>query len=153
MAHLTKDKTCQMNARTHIQTCVLHAHRLTHTQRSESKSRGLVDCKDTENKKGVQQWEGEDVPDSLGDVVNILGLDDGVQVVLQDAHEVVLQLAPSEVGQDLLPVRRILHPHTPLPFLKPIASSPSIKEKKRKQITENLRTTLKNSNTLECVTA
>ena len=41
-------------------------------------------------------------------MVDVLGLDDGVQVVLQDAREVILQLAASEVRQDLLPVRRAL---------------------------------------------
>lgn len=44
----------------------------------------------------------------LGDLVHVLGLDDGPQVVLQDFGEVVLQLRTSEVGQDLLPVRRVL---------------------------------------------
>lgn len=41
-------------------------------------------------------------------MVNVLRLYDGVQVVLQDAREVVLQLAAPEVRQDLLPVRRAL---------------------------------------------
>lgn len=44
----------------------------------------------------------------FGDLVHVLGLDDGPQVVLQDLGEVVLQLRTSEVGQDLLPVGRIL---------------------------------------------
>lgn len=42
----------------------------------------------------------------LGDVVHVLRLDDGLEVVLQDAREVVLQLAAAEIGQDLLPVGR-----------------------------------------------
>ena len=50
--------------------------------------------------------KGAAVPDSLRDVVHILGLGDGLDVVLQDAREVVLQLRAPEVGQDLLPVRR-----------------------------------------------
>lgn len=49
-------------------------------------------------------------PHGLGDVVDVLRLDDGVQVVLQDAREVVLQLAATEVREDLLPVRRVLRP-------------------------------------------
>ena len=48
--------------------------------------------------------------DGLGDVVHVLGLDDGVEVVLQDAREVVLQLAAPPVRQHLLPVRRVLRP-------------------------------------------
>lgn len=54
----------------------------------------------------------EDLPDlpldGLGDVVHVLRLDDGLQVVLQDAREVVLQLRPPEVLQDFLPVGRAL---------------------------------------------
>lgn len=46
--------------------------------------------------------------DRLWDLVDVLRLDDGPQVVLQDFGEVVLQLGASEVGQDLLPVWRIL---------------------------------------------
>lgn len=44
----------------------------------------------------------------LWDLVDVLRFDDGPQVVLQDFGEVVLQLRTSEVGQDLLPVWRIL---------------------------------------------
>lgn len=46
--------------------------------------------------------------DGLWDLVDVLRLHDGTQVVLQDFGEVVLQLRASEVGQDLLPVWRIL---------------------------------------------
>lgn len=46
--------------------------------------------------------------DGLWDLVDVLRLHDGPQIVLQDFGEVVLQLGPSEVGQDLLPVWRIL---------------------------------------------
>mmetsp|Transcript_16711 Transcript_16711/g.24544 ORF Transcript_16711/g.24544 Transcript_16711/m.24544 type:complete len:414 (-) Transcript_16711:112-1353(-) len=44
------------------------------------------------------------------DVVHVLGLDDRLQVVLQDAREVVLQLRAPEVGEDLLPVRGAVEP-------------------------------------------
>lgn len=44
----------------------------------------------------------------LWDLVDVLRFHDGPQVVLQDFGEVVLQLGSSEVGQDLLPVWRIL---------------------------------------------
>ena len=43
--------------------------------------------------------------DCPGDLVHVLRLDDGLQVVLQDLGEVVLQLGSPEVGQDLGPVR------------------------------------------------
>ena len=46
--------------------------------------------------------------DSLGNVVHVLGLDDGMQVVLQYPGEVVLQLAAPEVGKDFLPVWCVL---------------------------------------------
>lgn len=46
--------------------------------------------------------------DGFWDLVDVLRLDDGPQVVLQDFSEVVLQLRTSEVGQDLLPVWRVL---------------------------------------------
>ena len=45
---------------------------------------------------------------SLGDLVHILGLDDGPQVVLQDLGEIVLELRAPEVGQDLLPIGGVL---------------------------------------------
>ena len=57
--------------------------------------------------------KGEAIPDSLRYVVHILGLGDGLDVVLQDAREVVLQLRAPEVGQDLLPVWRRLRPCRP----------------------------------------
>jgi hypothetical protein len=47
-------------------------------------------------------------PDSLGDVVDVLRLDGRLQLILENAREVVLQLAAPEVGEDLLPVRRRL---------------------------------------------
>ena len=37
----------------------------------------------------------------LGDVVDVLGLDGGDEVVLEDAGEVVLELGAAEVGEDL----------------------------------------------------
>jgi hypothetical protein len=61
-------------------------------------------------------------PDGLGNVVHILGLDDGMQVVLQYSGEVVLQLAASEVCEDFLPVWGILRHNVllsrPDPFSK-----------------------------------
>lgn len=39
-------------------------------------------------------------------MIHILRLDDGLDVVLQNAREVVLELAASEVSKNLLPVRR-----------------------------------------------
>ena len=60
-------------------------------------------------KPGAATLELEAVPDGLGDVVDVLGLGDGLDVVLQDAREVVLQLRAPKVGQDLLPVWRALH--------------------------------------------
>mmetsp|Transcript_22633 Transcript_22633/g.55829 ORF Transcript_22633/g.55829 Transcript_22633/m.55829 type:complete len:494 (-) Transcript_22633:8-1489(-) len=44
--------------------------------------------------------------DVLGDAVDVLRLDRGLQAVLEDAREVALQLAAAEVPQHLLPVRR-----------------------------------------------
>ena len=55
-----------------------------------------------------QKGQMRSAPYGFGDVVDVLRLDDGVQVVLQDAREVVLQLTAAEVRQDLLPVRRAL---------------------------------------------
>ena len=46
--------------------------------------------------------------DSLGDLVDVLGLDEGLEVVLQDLSEEVLQLWAPEVGEDLRPVRGVL---------------------------------------------
>ena len=46
--------------------------------------------------------------DSPGDLVDILGLDDGLKVILQDLGEVVLQLGATEVSEDLLPVWGVL---------------------------------------------
>mmetsp|Transcript_35444 Transcript_35444/g.88930 ORF Transcript_35444/g.88930 Transcript_35444/m.88930 type:complete len:416 (+) Transcript_35444:840-2087(+) len=46
----------------------------------------------------------------LGDVVHVLRLDDRLDVVLQHAREVVLQLRPAEVEQDLLPVGHVFKP-------------------------------------------
>ena len=48
-------------------------------------------------------------PDSLWNVVHILWFHSRCEVILQDAREVILQLAPSEILQDLLPVWRRLH--------------------------------------------
>ena len=48
--------------------------------------------------------------DGLGDVVHVLRLDERLEVVLEDAREVVLQLRAPEVRQDLLPVRRVVEP-------------------------------------------
>jgi len=45
---------------------------------------------------------------SLRNLVHILGLDDGLEVVLQDLGEEVLQLRATEIGQDLCPVWGIL---------------------------------------------
>lgn len=50
--------------------------------------------------------------DGFGDLVDVLRLHDGPQVVLQDLGEVVLQLGASEVGQDLLPVGGVLEEDT-----------------------------------------
>jgi hypothetical protein len=46
--------------------------------------------------------------DNLGDVVDVLRLDDRLEVVLEDLREVVLQLRPAVVLQDLDPVRLVL---------------------------------------------
>lgn len=43
--------------------------------------------------------------DGAGNCVDILGLDDGLEVVLNDLGEVVLELRAAEVGDDLSPVR------------------------------------------------
>jgi hypothetical protein len=40
------------------------------------------------------------------DLVNVLRLDDGLQVILQNLGEVVLQFGAPEVGQNLGPVYR-----------------------------------------------
>lgn len=42
------------------------------------------------------------------DLVDVLRLDHGAQVILQDLSEVVLQLRAAEVGEDGLPVRRLI---------------------------------------------
>ena len=44
----------------------------------------------------------------LRNLIHILGLDDGFQIILQDFGEVVLELAAPKVGQDLRPVGRVL---------------------------------------------
>jgi len=44
--------------------------------------------------------------DSTRDVIDVLGLDDGLEVILNDAEEVALKLRATEVGDDLLPVGR-----------------------------------------------
>jgi hypothetical protein len=70
-------------------------------------------------------------PDCLGDVVDILRLDDGFQVILQDASEVVLQVAASEVREDFLPIGGVLHrvagaqlePHRQTPLSMPLETS------------------------------
>lgn len=41
-------------------------------------------------------------------MVHVLGLDDGLEVVFQNLGEVVLELRAAEVGEDFLPVRRVL---------------------------------------------
>ena len=45
---------------------------------------------------------------SPGDLVHVLWLDDGLEVILQDLGEVVLQFRAAEVDQDLLPIWRFL---------------------------------------------
>lgn len=59
--------------------------------------------------------------DSFGDLVDVLWLYDGLEVVLQDLGEIVLQLGASEISQDLLPVRGSLqtqHTHKVPKFFK-----------------------------------
>ena len=46
--------------------------------------------------------------DGSRDLIDILGLNDGLEVVLKNLGEVVLQLRTTEVLQDLLPVRRVV---------------------------------------------
>jgi hypothetical protein len=46
--------------------------------------------------------------DRLGDVVDVLRLDQGLQVVFQDFREIVLQLRSPEVFEDFLPIWRVL---------------------------------------------
>jgi hypothetical protein len=46
--------------------------------------------------------------DGSGDLVDVLGLDNGLEVVLENLGEVVLQLGTTEVLEDLLPVRGVV---------------------------------------------
>lgn len=72
-----------------VQICVSGTHQfypLIHFYRSEPTPTSLTDL------------------DSLGDLVDVLGLDNGFQVILQNLGKVVLELRATEVGQDLLPV-------------------------------------------------
>jgi hypothetical protein len=46
--------------------------------------------------------------DGSGDLIDVLGLDNGLEVVLENLCEVVLQLGTTEVLEDLLPVRRVV---------------------------------------------
>jgi len=46
----------------------------------------------------------------LGDLVDVLRLDDRLHVVLEDLGKVVLELRAPKVRQDLLPIRRRLVP-------------------------------------------
>jgi hypothetical protein len=41
-------------------------------------------------------------------MVDVLRLDEGFEVVLEDLGEVVLELGASEMPQNLLPIRRVL---------------------------------------------
>ena len=50
--------------------------------------------------------------DSFGDLVDILGLDEGLEVILQDLGEEVLQLRAPKVGKDLRPVWGVLSTDT-----------------------------------------
>lgn len=50
--------------------------------------------------------------DSFGDLVDILGLDEGLEVILQDLGEEVLQLRAPKVGKDLRPVGGVLSTDT-----------------------------------------
>lgn len=52
----------------------------------------------TNPRPGVKTPTGITDLDGFGDLVDVLRLDDGPQVVLQDFCEVVLQLRTSEVG-------------------------------------------------------
>ena len=48
--------------------------------------------------------------DGFGNLVDELGFDDGLQVVLEDFGEVVLELGSSKMRENLCPVRRIAVP-------------------------------------------
>mmetsp|Transcript_34926 Transcript_34926/g.75545 ORF Transcript_34926/g.75545 Transcript_34926/m.75545 type:complete len:324 (+) Transcript_34926:514-1485(+) len=52
------------------------------------------------------QDAAHDALDRTGDVVNILGLDDRLEVVLENPLEIALQLGATEVGENILPIRR-----------------------------------------------
>lgn len=52
--------------------------------------------------------------DGTGNVINILGLDEGFEIILEDFGKVILQLGSSKVFENLLPIRRVLQ-HVPAP--------------------------------------
>lgn len=66
---------------------------------------GLVDfgaLLDEETNGSVVAFDGS------GDLIDVLGLDDSLEVVFENLGEVVLQLGTTEVLEDLLPVRGIV---------------------------------------------
>jgi hypothetical protein len=54
----------------------------------------------------------------LGDVVNVLRLDDGLQIVFQNLREVVLKFGTTEIGQNFLPIGRVLSRSLEVAFFK-----------------------------------
>lgn len=50
--------------------------------------------------------------DRFRDLIDVLRLDDGFQVVLEDFREVVLQLGAAEEHQNVLPIGRVLNKQT-----------------------------------------
>lgn len=46
--------------------------------------------------------------DNLGNVIDVLRLDDGLQVILENLGEVVLEFGTTEVLQNILPVGRVV---------------------------------------------
>jgi hypothetical protein len=46
--------------------------------------------------------------DCSGDVVDILRLNEGLEIILQDLRKVILKFRSTEILQDLLPIRRVL---------------------------------------------
>lgn len=46
--------------------------------------------------------------DSFRDLIDILGFDDGLEIVLENLGEIVLQFRASEVSENFLPVRRVV---------------------------------------------
>lgn len=66
-------------------------------------SKNHIKAAEKRKRQSTPTCHGTDL-DGLGNLVHVLGLDDGLQVILQNLGEIVLQLGASEIGEDFLPI-------------------------------------------------